>query len=323
MIGLNLLLLVVFSYLLIRATGWLTASLEQLSRITKLGQFAVTSLLLAFATSVPELVVGINAALEGRPNLSLGVILGSNIANLSLVVGGAAILGGTLSVAGEWLKLDIFSVFLAGVLPLVLLFDGTLSRIDGIILILVYGLYNYGILKQRPAAALPVRGRFALEILNRKNSGRNRSDRWLAQLFGSAALLMLAADMLVKIAVVLAQTLQAPVLVVGMFLIAVGAVLPELSVEARAIRQNKAGIVLGNLTGSIVVNSTLILGLVSLIHPVRLGEGMRSYLLAAAVFGVMFLLFWYFVKSKKKLERWEGAVLIAAYLIFALLEWNK
>ncbi|PJA23033.1 hypothetical protein COX59_01460 [Candidatus Beckwithbacteria bacterium CG_4_10_14_0_2_um_filter_47_25] len=315
--------LIFFCWLLIKATSIVTGSLERLSRLLHLGQFAITSLLLAFATSIPELVVGVTAALEGRPSLSLGVVLGSNIANLSLVVGAAAILGGTLSVAGQWAKMDIFSVFLSGALPLILLMDGVLGRSDGLILLLVYVMYNYGVLKQKPADLSRPAGRFKLTILDHSGLPTTRTDKLLAWLFFGVALLIFSADMIVKIAVSLAQNLNVPVLVVGMFLIAIGATLPELSIEARAIRQHKAGIVLGNLTGSIVVNSTLILSIVSLIAPIRLGAGKESYLLAAAVFGLMFLLFWYFVRSKMKLERWEGLILVVAYFIFAILEWNK
>jgi cation:H+ antiporter len=78
---------------------------------------------------------------------------------------------------------------------------------------------------------------------------------------------------------------------------------------------------LGDLFGSIVANSTLVLGVVSLISPIRLEGGLDAYLLAAAGFGMMFLLFWFFVKTKRKLERWEGAVLILVYIGFVLLEW--
>jgi len=138
MIAVYILLLAVFSVLLIKATEIVTDSLQRLAEITKIGKFALTSLLLALATSVPELVVGVTAALEGRPNLALGTVLGSNIADISLVVGGAALIGGSFSVAGEWLKMDIFSVFLAGVMPLILLMDSQLSRVDGLILLFIF-----------------------------------------------------------------------------------------------------------------------------------------------------------------------------------------
>ncbi|MDZ4229240.1 MAG: sodium:calcium antiporter [Patescibacteria group bacterium] len=318
----NLLLLIGFSVLLIKATDIISESLNHLSRITRMGKFAITSFLLAFATSVPELVVGITAALEGRPSLSLGVILGSNIANLSLVIGTAALIGGSLSVAGQWFKFDIFSVFLAGTMPLILLLDKTLSRSDGLILVMIYGIYNYGILMGKKRLVPPVSGRFKLLIL--KNQLANKKmDRWLIWLFFWTAVLVFSANMIVNAAINFSHLLGAPVLLVGMFLVAVGATLPELTFEARAIKKHQAGMVLGNLTGSIVVNSTLILGLVSLIKPIKLDNGLNEYLLAAAAFGVMFLLFWLFIRSKKKLERWEGLALVMAYFIFALLEWGK
>jgi len=317
MIAIYLILLVGFCALLIKATDILTDSLTELSKITKVGKFAITSLLLAFATSVPELVVGITAALEGRPGLALGVVLGSNIADISLVIGGAAVISGSFGVAGEFLKIDIFSVFLAGVLPLMLLMDGDLSRVDGIILLFVYGMYNFGLLnkgvkrKSQPS-------RIVKKFL--QNAVDKRVNRWLAWLFLGAAMLMFSADMIVKTGAGLAQLLGVPVFLVGLFLVAVGTSLPELSFEIGAIKRKQVGMALGDLFGSIVANSTLVLGLVSVIAPIKLQNGLEEYLLASATFGMIFLLFWYFVRSKKKLERWEGFILLVAYALFVAAE---
>lgn len=313
----NILGLIVFSVLLIRATYWLTDSLEHLSRLTGLGRFALTSIILATATSLPELVVGVTAALEGRPAIALGTVVGSNIADISLVIGGAAILGGSFSVAGSWLKLDIFSVFLAGGLPLVLLLDRSLSRADGLILLAVFLAYNYGILVNRGQS--PV-GRLLRPMAGRR---RRQINSRLTGLFLGVALLIFSAEMIVKSSVVLARGLGVPVFLVALFLVAVGSSLPELSFEVTAVRKRQVGMALGDLLGSVVTNSTMILGVVSLINPIRLERGLAEYLLAAAAFGVIFLLFWYFVKSKMRLERWEGMALLLAYLVFALLEWNK
>jgi cation:H+ antiporter len=324
MILIYFLLLVGFSLLLIKATEILTDSLQELARITRIGKFAITSLLLAFATSVPELVVGITAALEGRPNMALGTVLGSNIADISLVIGGAAVIGGSFSVAGEFLRLDIFSVFLAGVLPLMLLLDNKLSRVDGIILLLVYGIYNFGLLRNKLEAGQRRRG--TSHLLRRmwlSQSDNKRLNRWLAWLCLGAAMLVFSADMVVKTGAGLATQLGVPVFLIGLFLVAVGTSLPELSFEIGAVKRRQVGMVLGDLLGSVVANSTLILGLVSLINPIRLVNGLNAYLLASAAFGVMFLLFWLFVKSKKKLERWEGLILIGVYIMFVLLEWFR
>lgn len=321
MIGIYLLLLVGFSLLLIKATEILTDSLQHLSQITRLGKFAITSMLLAFATSVPELVVGVTAALEGRPNMALGTVLGSNIADISLVVGAAAIIGGSFSIAGEFLRIDIFSVFLAGVLPLMLLLDNKLSRVDGIILLLVYGIYNFGLLQSRVKGheRSAKGGRMLRKMLT--GTARKRLNRWLAWLFLGAAMLMFSADMIVKTGAALAGVLKVPVFLIGLFLVAVGTSLPELSFEVGAVKAKQVGMVLGDLFGSVVANSTLVLGVVSLINPIRLMNGLDAYLLAAAAFGVMFMLFWFFVRTKKKLERWEGVVLLIAYILFVAIEW--
>lgn len=322
MIVVYLLLLMGFGLLLIKAADMVTDSLQELAGLTHLGRFAVTSLLVALATSIPELTVSISAALAHNPEISLGVILGSNIANVSLVVGAAAIIGGTLSVAGQFLKFDVFSVFLAGALPLILMFDGQLSRVDGIILLLIYVIFNYGILKEKPRDFGEAGGRFKLKILNNSKI-RKRVGKGLIWLGLGVALLIFSGDMLINIAVNLAEILKVPVFLIGMFLIAIGATVPELTFEARAIKKHQAGMVLGNLLGSVVVNSTLILGMTALIYPIKLSQGINGYLLGAAAFGVMFILFWQLVKTKKKLERWEGAILVGVYLVFMAVEWVK
>lgn len=319
MIVIYLLLLAGFSALLIKSTDILTDSLQEISKLTKMGKFAITSLLLAFATSIPELVVGITAALEGKPGLALGAVLGSNIADISFVIGGAALISGSFSVAGEFLKIDIFSVFLAGVLPLMLLMDGDLSRVDGIILLLVYLMYNYGLLNSR--AKRPPDGQSRLLKMGFIDGNRKQMNKWMAWLFLGAAMLMFSADMIVKVGSALASSLGVPVFLVGLFLVAIGTSLPELSFEIKAIKKKQAGMALGDLFGSVVANSTLVLGVVSVIAPIKLSNGLSEYLLAAAAFGVLFLLFWYFVRTKRKLERWEGVVLLVAYALFILAEW--
>ena len=139
----------------------------------------------------------------------------------------------------------------------------------------------------------------------------------------AAGALVISAEMMVKLGTAIAVELKVSAFLIGLFLVAVGTSLPELSFEIESIRKRQVGMALGDLFGSVVANSTLILGLVALINPIRLVNGWQEYGLAAAAFGVIFLLFWGFIRSKKKLEWWEGLVLIAAYLVFVMLEWNK
>jgi cation:H+ antiporter len=191
---------------------------------------------------------------------------------------------------------------------------------DGLILLTVFGLYNYGILRQRSREE-----RHHSRLLRSMVSGanHNQANKLLIKLILSIAMLLFCAEMMVQLASTIAISLNVSVFLIGLFLVAVGTSLPELSVEIESIRKRQIGMALGDLFGSVVANSTLILGLVALINPKRLANGITEYALAAAAFGVFFLLFWWFIRSKKRLERWEGLTLIVAYLVFVLLEWGK
>lgn len=309
----HLVLIFSLSLVLIKSTDLLILTLKKVSEEIKIGKFAFTSFLIALATSLPELFVGITAALEGKPALSLGNVIGSNIADLSLVAGGASLLGGSLLVKGSFLERDFFYTFLAGVAPLFLLYDGTLSRIDGLVLILIYGFYNVTVLKQKKTEKEGVLTTI-FRRLQRKKTGRD-----FGIIFLSAALLLFSADLLVKIASKMAFSFNIPLLLIGIFVVGVGTSLPELAFETRAVLARQSSMFFGNLLGSVVANSTLIIGLTAFISPIKI-QIFEEYLLASLFFGIIFLLFYIFVKSKKRLDRWEGVVLIFAYLVFLFLE---
>ena len=320
MFVIDLIVILVFSFVLMKATEILVGSLSRLSKKTNLGKFGLTAFLLALSTSLPEVFVGVTAAIEGNPELSLGNVLGSNIANLSLVIGGAALISGSVGVVGRFLRKDFFTAFLAAALPLLLLLDGVLSRVDGAALLVVYVLYNVTVLWKERAYERK-RKNIAFRIFNRlKSWDTDKEVMWL--LIGSG-LLLFSADMLVKSAGRIATELGAPVFLIGLFLVAVGTSLPEFSFEIGAIRRKEVGMVYGNLLGSVVANSTLVLGITALLAPVSLSNGLNSYLLATIVFVIVFGLFWLFAYSSNKLERWEGAVLLLVYIGFVLAEFWK
>ncbi len=324
MIAFYLLLIFGSSILLVKATDIIVINLKGLSRQARIGQFAISGFLLALATSLPELVVGVTAALENKPSLALGNVLGSNIADLSLVIGGAALVGGAVAVRGIFLRRDVFYAFLAGAAPMVLLFDKQLGRTDGLILLALYGFYNVLILKesqQRLAEARDGREESFVGRLLKQLSHRG-TKKELGWLFLGIALLLFSADMIVRIASRMAIAFNLPLLLIGLFLVAVGTSLPELAFELKAVREKESGMVFGDLLGSVVANSTLIIGIVALISPIRI-RAFDEYLLATIAFVIIFGFFYLFIRTKHKLERWEGAILFGVYLIFVLLEFLK
>jgi len=277
-------LLLFFSFLLIKATEILIGALNQLSGRSQSSKFGLASFLLALATSLPEIFVGITAALEKKPNLALGNVLGSNIANLSLVIGGAAVIGGSVGVVGDFLFKDILYVFLAGFLPLLMLVDSRLTKVEGLMLLAIYGVYNFTVLGRR--SRKPKRKTSFRKFFYRLNH-RNKEGQ-VAWLFFGTALLIFSADGVVKTAVLLAQGFKVPLMLIGLFLVAVGTSLPELSFEIAAIRKKQVGMVFGDLLGSIVANSTLVLGVTALISPIVLDGGFKVYLWATMAFLVSF-----------------------------------
>ncbi|MFC1790417.1 sodium:calcium antiporter [Patescibacteria group bacterium] len=323
MVIVNFLAVVLFSLLLIKATDILIVSLRKLAQVTRLGEYAITSIILALATSLPELFVGISSAIEGTPVLSLGNVIGSNIADLSLVIGGAAIFGGGLSVQGGFLTRDVFYAFLAGAAPMMLLFDKSLSRLDGLILVILYLFYNFSVLSSRTTEVALKNGEdpnLIRKIVRRlKSPPSTKNLKLLGTVFLGAALLLVSADMLVRSASQLAKILNLPILLVGLFLVAIGTSLPELVFEIKAVRAKRPSMVFGDLLGSIVANGTLVIGTTALISPFKV-HAFGDYLVATMAYVFIFGLFYLFIKTKKKLERWEGAFLLGFYLALFLFE---
>lgn len=320
MVVFQVVLLVGFALLLVKSTELVVGAIRHFASVTKLGSYGITAFILAFATSIPELTVGVVAAIEGKTPLVLGNVLGSNIADLTIVIGGAAIVGGGIRVIGDFLRKDLFLTFLAGSMPLLLLLDNRLTRIDGIVLLAVYIVYVITVLtkKGKDIGGKQIEQSSFKRILYRIS--RSKPNEKIGQFLLGILLLLFSSHMIVQLAERIADGFNIPILLVGLFLVAIGTSLPELAFELRAVKSGDVGMVFGDLLGSVVANSTLIIGVTSLINPMRLNGGLEPYLYGTISFVVIFLVFWLFVSTKKKLERWEGVGLIVLYVIFALVE---
>ena len=313
---LNFLAIVFFSLLLIKATDVLVIHLKSLSRKIAVGGFALAAFLVGFSTSLPELFVGLTSAFEGIPTLSLGNLIGANISNLSLVVGLAAFLGGGVKIRNGAERRDVFYAFLAGAIPLIFLFDKELGRIEGIVLIIIYLSYNYLLLRKRDQT-LEENGGFWRGFLRRFQHKETKKE--LEIIFFSLVLIIISADIMVRLAKTIAVSINFPPFLIGLFLLAIGTSLPELVFGFEAVRKKEGEMLMGNLIGSLVINSTLIVGLVALISPIKI-KTFSDYTLASVVFVTLFLLVYVFTKTKNRLEKWEGLALVAVYIIFFILE---
>jgi cation:H+ antiporter len=157
----------------------------------------------------------------------------------------------------------------------------------------------------------------------RKISHKNNNPtKDLGKLFLGLSLMLFSADLIVEMSKKLAEAANIPLFVIGLVVLAVGTSLPELAFSIRALKDNEPSMFFGNLLGSTIVNSTLIIGLVCLIHPVQI-NGFENYFTAVMMFLAVFLSFWFFIRSKHRLDRWEALLLLVLYIIFLVLEFGK
>lgn len=268
----------------------------------------VTAILVGFSLALPELFVGIAAALDGKSQMALGTVVGANMANLSLVIGGLAIIASVVPVVGEYMEKDLWVTIGLALLPFLMLFDGTISRVEGILLIALYFVYAFCLSNEK------------VTVKQQKNkiSGHEKWGLAVILILGFI-ILAVCSWQLVQIAVGIAAVWGVSWFWIGLLLIAFGTTLPELLLLNFSRKRRKASVVLPDLLASVVMNSTVILGIVAMITPIVLRESVQRGL--SGMFLVFILgLFWLFTKSKRKLERWEGVVLIGIYLMFIGLQ---
>jgi cation:H+ antiporter len=290
---------------------------EKIAKEIRINKLFLATILVGFSMSLPELAVGIASSFRGEPQIALGNIIGANLANLSWIVGGAAIMAGTISVVGDFWKKDLWTTIFLASLPFLMMVDQNLTRVDGLILIVVYFIYINRMLRSRThllVQAKLVGRKPAKHSLNKTN--------WSGYVVGLLVAMMFLAFSawgIIDLAVSMSRSLGVSVFWVGLLVISSATTLPELILSIFIHQKQKISLVLADILGSVVVNSTLILGLVAMISPINYGETVQKGV--AGVFLVVILsLFWLFTSSKHKLERWEGMVLVGFYAMFLGLQ---
>ena len=262
------------------------------------------------ATSVPEVMVGTVAALAGKTHIAIGNALGSNIANIGLVLGGTAVVL-PLVTTSETLRREFRAMSLAMLIALIVLLDRDLSRIDGLILLL--GLAATTAWLIHLARVSPWTDPLAREYEKEYKPAASVGWSILVLVFG-LGLLLGGAEILVRGAVFVAQSFGISDLVIGLTIIAVGTSLPELAASIMSVAKNEADIAIGNIIGSNMFNMLMVLGVPPLIHPDSFGAEVlwRDFavmFLMTILMGVMV-----FLRGHGRFERSEGAVLLACFL---------
>ncbi len=284
-------------------------SLSRVASMLRVSEFFAAFVLMALSTSLPELFVSISSGITNTSSLALGVVIGSNIANLSLIAGIGIVIAKGYMPETITIKRDTRFMFLVSLVPVLLLMHGgSLSRIDGVILILIFFAYSAHLLRE--------------QHFFHKESHAHLT-RWQkvqapALFVGMLIVLFASSYFTVFFAEAIAfESVIAPVLI-GLVLIAIGTSLPELSFTVNAFLNHKGDLSLGNLIGSVVANSTLVLGIAAILSPIHANLTIAG--VAAIFMLITTFLFYLFIEQKNHITTREGVVLIIVYLFFIVTQ---
>lgn len=297
-----------------KSGAWVVRSLTRITRYLRMTEFMVAFVLMAFATTMPELFVGILSAFNGHPQLSFGNVIGSNIINLTLAVAVAVFVARGLKCESIILQKSIIYTLIIALLPVLLILDGALSRIDGIVLLLFLALYMQRLFHQREKFTKVFNNAFNSEWQRFKNFIKNF---WV--FFMGLSLLLLSAEGVVWSAMQLAEFFNLPLMILGAIVVALGTNLPEITFGIRAITLGHKDMVLGNLLGAVVSNSTLVLGITVLISPLEV-PNLKPYAIGIFFIVAALLFFTVFSKTGREISRREAIALLLIYLGFVAAE---
>ena len=309
MITTNLLFFLAACLVLVASGGLLVKSLSKIASFLRVSEFVVGFIIMGIATTIPELFVGIASALRKTTSLSLGNVIGSNIVNITLILGIVILLSKGIEIKSPTMKSDALYAFFISTIPIILMGIGrSLSRVDGIILLSVYLIYTWWLIKARKE--------FRKEL-------KERVKRWeivgYTIVFAAClAVLFVSAYFVTKYAELLAIDFGMPEIMIGLFLVAIGTSLPELVFGIRAATMKHPTMAIGDIAGAVVSNSTLVLGITALIYPIT--AHFLSFIVSGSFMIVACFLFATFIESGNRLYWKEGVAMVLIYILFIIVQ---
>ncbi|HSJ68422.1 MAG TPA: calcium/sodium antiporter [Anditalea sp.] len=261
----------------------------------------------SFGTSAPELLVSVTAALKGASDIALGNVIGSNISNITLVLGISAVVF-PIALPKSVIKLDYAFTLIVSILFFILAFNGIISLVDGLILLVLLVLINIYFFKT--IARIPD-DPDDVDIQKLKSIPMYKS---ILFILGGIAGLYWGSEMFVENAIVIAQQFGISDRIIGVTVIAIGTSLPELATSILAALKKQTDIALGNILGSNLMNILAIIGVTAVIKPIAVSQIFLSNDFLWMLGFTLLLL--PIIITKLRITRWEGGILFGGYLLY-------
>ncbi len=329
MILFSIIFLVLGILILMKSADWLVSGASSIAEKFKVSPMVIGLTVVAFGTSAPELVVSLTSAFSGNTNLALGNIIGSNIANILLILGASALLC-PLVVQKNTVWKEIPMSFLGALVLFVLALQniiddgsifniplsgpeivGSITRSNGIILLaffIIFLYYTFGIAKVS-ADSEP-------EIEQRKT--------WVSVLLITAGLggLILGSKLLVDSGINIAKAFGVSDILIGLTLVAVGTSIPELVTSLVAASKKKIDIAVGNVVGSNIFNIFMVLGVTSIVRPLPLPAANVADIFVLFLTTILLFVF-LFIRQKHVITKLEGSLMLVSYAVYIVFLINR
>lgn len=288
--------------MLIKGADWFVDGSAGIAARFGIPQLVIGLTIVAMGTSAPEAAVSITAAMSGNAGITIGNVIGSNILNVLLILGITAVII-SVPVQHSTIKWEIpFMLVVTVVLAVLGMSDGSISRLEGVILWALFIVYLLYLLRMA------------------KNNGNDEEEEKHLPLWKQLLMLVIGiagivwgSDLTVDNATVIAEALGMDDRLIGLTIVAFGTSLPELVTSVTAARKGKADIAIGNIVGSNVFNILFVVGTTALITPVVFKAG---FLIDSAVALAAGLILWFGVMKDHRLKRPVGILMLAAYAVY-------
>ncbi|AKB84964.1 calcium/sodium antiporter [Methanococcoides methylutens] len=348
----NIAILLTGLILLVKGSDLFVSSASSIAKKLGVSDFIIGLTLVAIGTSIPELASSLAASLSQSSGIVIGNVVGSNIANIALIVGCAAIIS-VVKTESDMLRRDGYIMLFASTLFLLFAFDLRLSRFEALIFMLLYVAYVFFLFEDKSkydgkfyfAEFISyfvkfkyvesmnqrikdgINGYNSVKGMNENNAGENsehKSKKELTVIYKDLLILAVSgvavvfgAKYFVAQAIFFAELFQVPDTLIGVTMVAVGTSLPELMVTIAAARKGYGNIAIGNVIGSNITNIFLVLGVSALVFPLEV-TGLSIMFTVPFMIMISVVLLW-FINTHWEIRRIEGIALIVLYVVFLIL----
>ena len=290
---------------LVLGADWLLKSAERLGKAAKLSPFLIGTIILGFGTSLPELVSSIFGSARGAPDIVVANVVGSNVANILLVLGAATAVGGTLALRKRLSAFDVSALFLGTILYIVMAINRIVSFWEAVVLCIAFAVYLIYTLWQQHK-----------DNHHKDHPKAEFRARDVAKFIIGLAVLVAGARYVVDSTIQIADYFSIATGVISAVFIALGTSLPELAVSIRAIQKGNSETAFGNVFGSGIFNMFLVTGVPGLISQLPVDDQTHGIGLPALALVAALTLTVSFVRG---LPRWAGALSVVGYAVFIAL----